>query len=113
KFVFQDLRNNSFARSKMSRKSNARLSASRSEPKANAAAKILLVGRPIDQLKPDPQNPRIHSARQIQQIAASIKAFGFNVPVLVDANLNVIAGHGRLAACRLLGRTEVPTIRLE
>jgi len=40
-------------------------------------------------------------------------AFGFNVPILVNADLKVIAGHGRLLACRHLGRTEVPTISLE
>jgi ParB-like chromosome segregation protein Spo0J len=64
-------------------------------------------------LKPDPKNARQHSAKQIRQIADSIEAFGFNVPILVDADLNVIAGHGRLLACKRLGWREVPTIRLE
>jgi DNA modification methylase len=68
---------------------------------------------PIDCLKPDPKNARQHSAKQIRQITQSIEAFGFNVPLLVDANDNVIAGHGRLLACKRLGWTEVPTIRLE
>jgi DNA modification methylase len=67
----------------------------------------------IDQLKPDPRNPRRHTAKQIRQIAESIRSFGFNVPILVDADHKVIAGHGRLLACRQLGRAEVPTIRLE
>lgn len=93
--------------------SNTRLATSNTNPRTKAAAEIVLVRRPIDQLKLDPQNPRIHSLRQIRQIAASIKAFGFNVPVLVDANLKVVAGHGRLAACQALGWSEVPTIRLE
>ena len=48
----------------------------------------------IDALKPDPANPRRHSRKQIRQIANSIATFGFNVPVLVDADLKVIAGHG-------------------
>jgi DNA modification methylase len=74
---------------------------------------VEVVHRPIDQLKPDPRNPRRHTAKQIRQIADSIRTFGFNVPVLVDADLKVIAGHGRLLACRQLGRAEVPTIRLE
>jgi len=39
-------------------------------------------------------------------------SFGFNVPILIAQNRNVIAGHGRLLACRLLGMTEVPTISL-
>lgn len=68
---------------------------------------------PITALKPDPGNPRQHSDRQIKHIAQSIDAFGFNVPILIDRNNNVLAGHGRLLACRKLGRREVPTIRLD
>ena len=68
---------------------------------------------PPDDLKPYGRNARTHSRKQIRQIADSIRAFGFNVPILVDANLKVIAGHGRLLACNLLGRKEVPTINLE
>jgi ParB-like chromosome segregation protein Spo0J len=68
---------------------------------------------PIDQLKPDPNNARQHTAKQIRQIAQSIESFGFNVPLLIDGDLNVIAGHGRLLACKRLGWGEVPTIRLE
>jgi DNA modification methylase len=67
----------------------------------------------IEELKPDPTNPRRHTKKQIRQIANSIKAFGFNVPVLVDADLNVVAGHGRLLACTELGWTEVPTLCLD
>jgi hypothetical protein len=74
---------------------------------------VEVVYRRIDQLKPDPRNPRRHTAKQIRQIAESIRSFGFNVPILVDADHKVIAGHGRLLACRQLGRAEVPTIRLE
>jgi ParB-like nuclease domain/DNA methylase len=68
---------------------------------------------PIDRLKPDPKNARLHSAKQVRQIANSIGAFGFNVPILVDHDLNVIAGHGRLLACKRLGWAQVPAIRLE
>jgi hypothetical protein len=64
-------------------------------------------------LRPDPKNPRVHSDKQIEQIARSIQGFGFNVPVLVDAGLRVIAGHGRLLACKLLGIYKVPVIRLD
>src|SRR5271155_4247454 len=74
---------------------------------------LAVVYRQIDQLTPDPANPRRHSKKQIRQIADSIKTFGFNVPVLVDADLNVKAGHGRLLACRELGITEVPTLCLD
>jgi ParB-like chromosome segregation protein Spo0J len=64
-------------------------------------------------LKPAPRNPRAHSPTQVRQIARSIESFGFNVPVLVDGQLRVIAGHGRVMACQLLGWTEVPTICLD
>lgn len=67
----------------------------------------------IDQIKPDPRNARAHSKKQIRQIAKSIESFGFNVPILVDADFNVCAGHGRLLGCRHLGWAEVPTIRLD
>jgi DNA modification methylase len=69
--------------------------------------------RRIDELKPDPANPRRHSKQQIRQIANSIKAFGFNAPILIDRNGNIIAGHGRWLACRELGWSEVPTLCLD
>jgi DNA modification methylase len=69
--------------------------------------------RRIEELKPDPTNPRLHSKKQIRQIANSIAAFGFNVPILIDRDLKVIAGHGRLSACRELGWSEVPTLCLD
>jgi ParB-like chromosome segregation protein Spo0J len=72
-----------------------------------------IIHRPIAELTPDLANPRRHSKKQIRQIADSIDSFGFNVPVLVDADLKVIAGHGRLLAARQLGFAEVPTISLE
>ena len=68
---------------------------------------------PVSLLIPNQKNPRIHSDKQLQQIADSITAFGFNVPLLVDSDLQVIAGHGRLMASKLLGLTKVPVIRLE
>jgi DNA modification methylase len=75
--------------------------------------KIVVLNRQISELRQNPKNPRIHSAKQIRQIARSIQIFGFNVPILTDAKGNVIAGHGRLMACQQLGWTEVPTIALE
>jgi DNA modification methylase len=68
---------------------------------------------PIESLKPDPLNARQHSDRQIAQIARSIETFGHNVPLLIDRTNKVLAGHGRLLACRKLGWQEVPVIRLE
>ena len=67
----------------------------------------------IGRLKLDPRNPRVHSDRQIKQIARSIKAFGFNVPVLADQDGNLLAGHGRVYAARRLGLRDIPVIRLE
>ncbi len=75
--------------------------------------RLTVVYRRIADLVPDPRNPRLHDRKQIRQIASSIEAFGFNVPVLVDRDLKIIAGHGRVLACRHLGWDEVPTIELE
>lgn len=69
--------------------------------------------RGVEELRLDPKNPRQHTDKQLHQIAKSIQAFRFNVPILVNAELRVIAGHGRLAAAKLLGLAEVPTITLE
>src|SRR5207248_4678630 len=81
--------------------------------RTTAARELRIDLRPAEELKPNPANARIHSKKQIRQIANSIEAFGFNVPVLVDAELNVICGHGRLFACRELGWSEVPTLCLD
>jgi DNA modification methylase len=78
----------------------------------SGAPKIQITHRRVSDLRPDPKNPRAHTAKQVRQIARSIETFGFNVPVLVDGAGKVIAGHGRLLACRELGWDEVPTIAL-
>ena len=52
-------------------------------------------------LVPDPNNPRQHSARQIRQIARSIRAFGYIVPILIDCHNRIVAGHGRYLAAQL------------
>lgn len=67
----------------------------------------------IEQLQPSPNNARIHSKHQIQQIAKSIGAFGFLCPLLVDKFNNVLTGHGRLEAAKVRGMKEVPVIRVE
>lgn len=67
---------------------------------------------PIDELIPYASNSRTHSDEQVAQIAASIKEFGFNNPVLLDKKNGIIAGHGRVLAARKLGLKEVPTIEL-
>jgi DNA modification methylase len=67
---------------------------------------------PIHALRPQDRNARTHSKRQIRQIADSVKRFGFTNPILTDDNLQIIAGHGRHEAAKLLGMTTVPSIRL-
>jgi DNA modification methylase len=67
----------------------------------------------VTTLKPYPKNARTHSKKQIRQIADSITRFGFTNPVLIDKENTILAGHGRVEAARLLGRQEVPCIRLE
>jgi DNA modification methylase len=69
--------------------------------------------RPHAELRPAPNNPRAHSAEQVDQLARSIAAFGFNNPVLVDATGEIIAGEGRWRAARRLGLERVPVIVLD
>ena len=64
----------------------------------------------VADLIPYALNSREHSDEQVAQIAASIRAFGFTNPVLIDEASNLIAGHGRVMAARKLGMTEVPAI---
>lgn len=58
-------------------------------------------------------NPRTHSKAQVEQIRCSIERFGFTNPILVDGQDNIIAGHGRVAAAKLLGLERVPALRIE
>src|SRR5436853_7199580 len=82
------------------------------EQRANANRRLALEHWPIDRLSPSPPNARTHSAAQVAEIAGSVRTFGFTNPVLVGDDGDVIAGHGRLAAARLLGLAEVPVIPL-
>lgn len=68
---------------------------------------------PLSRLKPYANNARTHSADQVQQIAASIAAYGFNNPILVDTEDGIIAGHGRLSAAQSLQLEHVPVIVLD
>lgn len=75
-------------------------------------SKLTITFQPVAALKPRPNNPRTHSPAQIDQIAVSIKRFGFTNPVLVDDENEIIAGHGRLLGAKQLGIEEVPTVAL-
>jgi len=68
--------------------------------------------RPLAELIPYARNPRTHSDAQVAQIAASVREFGWTVPVLVDGANGIIAGHGRVLAARKLGLDRVPVIEL-
>lgn len=72
-----------------------------------------IVYKRTDELIPFVNNSRTHSDEQVNQIASSIREFGFTNPILLDGEDGIIAGHGRLQAARLLGLDEVPTIRLD
>jgi DNA modification methylase len=73
---------------------------------------LSVIYRPIADLKPDPRNARTHPKKQIEQLCASIRSFGFTNPVLVDDAGVLIAGHGRLRAAKELGLANLPAIEL-
>jgi ParB-like chromosome segregation protein Spo0J len=87
------------------RNTKAALMADRREPQKSPSSRLTIQHQPIGTLQLDPHNPREHSQKQIAQIAESIRAFGFNVPVLIDDDSRIIAGHGRVLACKQLGIT--------
>jgi ParB-like chromosome segregation protein Spo0J len=65
---------------------------------------------PVDSLRPDPRNARAHSPEQIEQIAASIRQFGFTAPILALPNRTIVAGHGRLEGAKAAGLDKVPVL---
>src|SRR5258708_29771182 len=75
-------------------------------------SRLAVIYCPLSDLVPDPRNARTHPKRQVEQIKASITAFGFTNPILADAEGNIIAGHGRLQAARAMGLAEGPVITL-
>lgn len=79
---------------------------------AGSQAKRTVVDRPVTELTPYARNARTHSKKQLRQIARSIERFGFVNPVLVDAQGEIIAGHGRVEAAKLLGIKTVPTLEI-
>jgi len=66
--------------------------------------------RDLDTLAPYPRNPRLHGEGQIEQIAASIKRWGFTIPLLIDEAGQLIAGHARLEAAKKLGLKRAPVM---
>jgi DNA modification methylase len=66
----------------------------------------------IADLKPNPRNARLHSKKQLHQIAASIREFGFNSIVVIDEDGVILVGHGRVEAAKLAGLTSLPVLRI-
>lgn len=79
--------------------------------KPEASAHFAHQVEPIDALVPYDRNARTHSEEQIEQLAESIRAFGFTNPLLIDEDRNVIAGHGRLEAAKAAGLVDVAVER--
>jgi hypothetical protein len=73
---------------------------------------LMTINLNIEELKPYGKNAKKHPKKQIEQVAASIKEFGFNQPIVVDRHNVVIVGHGRLEAAKLLGLKEVPVMQV-
>ena len=68
----------------------------------------------IEELRPSPENARVHEDYDLEQIKKSIEHFGFNDPIAVaGANNLIVEGHGRLEAAKRLGLKQVPVIRLD
>src|ERR1700739_428582 len=88
------------------------MTSSEADERERAKEKLRLQYWPIERLVPSPRNARPHNDSQVAEIAGSIRAFGFTNPILVGEDGDVVAGHGRLAAARQLGLTEVPVIPL-
>jgi len=75
-------------------------------------ADLQIAWRALDELVPYARNPRTHSDAQVAQIVASIREFGWTVPILTDSQNGIVAGHGRVLAARKLGLERVPVIEL-
>lgn len=72
-----------------------------------------IVYKNIKELKPYKKNAKKHNKEQVEQIANSIKEFGFTQPVIIDKNNCVVAGHGRILGAKKAGLKQVPTVCLE
>ena len=79
---------------------------------ANSKKELKVLYKNLNELQENPKNSRVHSEKQVAQIAKSIDSFGFNNPVLIDQNGVIIAGHGRYLAAKELELEEIPTVCL-
>src|SRR2546421_2839606 len=81
-------------------------------PSALTGEGLRIEHRPVDSLIPYAKNARTYSDAEVAEIAASIRAFGWTNPILIDGENGIVAGHGRLLAARKLGLVSVPVIEL-
>src|SRR6516164_9128564 len=84
---------------------------SRILPDPIGRSKLRIEYVPIQNLRPSDKNSRLHPRKQIEKLAGAIHDFGFLIPVLIDAENELIAGHARIEAAQALGQGEVPCIR--
>src|SRR5262245_10440905 len=82
-------------------------------PMRSNMPKIQVEELTISSIKNNPNNARTHNQRQIAKLRASVAAFGFTVPVLVDETTQLISGHARTEAARQLGMSSIPAIRIQ
>lgn len=75
--------------------------------------KPTIIYKQIRDLKPYKKNAKKHPKSQVEQIANSIKEFGFTQPVLIDAENNVVAGHGRILGAKKAGLKAVPVMYIQ
>jgi DNA modification methylase len=87
--------------------------ASWSDGRLTQAGRAQVEWAPIQTLRPSPRNARTHSRKQLRQIAASLRKFGFLNPVLIDDANVILAGHGRVEAAKLEGIGLIPVIRFD
>jgi len=79
---------------------------------SKSASALQITYLPPGRLHPSPTNARTHSKKQLKQIVRSIERFGFVNPVLISDDFEIVAGHGRVEAAKMLGLREIPTVRL-
>src|SRR5882672_8666111 len=81
-------------------------------PRDSAPLPLAIKMEPLAKLKPSPRNARTHSKKQIRQIANSMLRFGVTQPLLIDERGQIVAGHARAEAARLIGLRSLPVVRL-
>lgn len=76
----------------------------------NGPTPLILNYRAVSELKPNPDNPRVHTVSQIRRLARIVDTFGFLIPVIIDDDATIISGEARWRAAAQLGIAEIPTI---